>query len=205
MNNIKLCVILSLSVFLFSCSSINTDKHEIPVIDKNPSIVSFPVCYNHGCSIIKNIHVSESTWNTVESLFMNNETAFEERLAVRKAIALFEQEAALHTPVGNDRAKNTIEDLLGQQDCLDESTNTTHFMTLLSNNGLLKWHRVGSRVYRAHFFLDQHYAAQLVQVQTGERYVVDSWHLANGEPAYVQPFNEWARKRSFSPEENPSD
>ncbi len=205
MNNIKLGVVLSLSGFLFHCSSMNTDKHEIPVLNQSPSIVSFPVCFNHGCNIIQNIHMSESTWGAVEKLFVDNETAFDERLAVRKAIALFEQEAALHTPVGNDRAKNTIEELSGQQDCLDESTNTTHFMTLLSNNGLLKWHKVGSRVYRAHFIVDQHYAAQLIELQTGERYVVDSWHLANGEPAYIQSFSQWARKRSFSLEENPSD
>lgn len=147
--------------------------------------------------------MSAESWQKVQGLLVNTSSDFEERLALREAIAVFEQEAALHTPVGIDQPKNTNLGETGRQDCLDESTNTTHFLTLLQNSNLLKWHRVGPRVYRAHFMLDQHYAAQLIHQASGARYVIDSWHLGNGERPYIQPYRQWAYKKSFSKKDNP--
>jgi hypothetical protein len=188
---------------LQGCSSINAEKHEIPAIDHGVSLLRLPVCYNHGCSIIEDIQVSKTLWEKISDLFSSTQSDFDERLAIRNAIALLEKEAARFTPVGVDAPKNSNEDAHGRQDCVDESTNTTHFLKLMEKQQLLKWHRVGTRVYRAHFLIDQHYAAQIIHLHSGERYVVDSWYLSNGEMPYIQPYRSWVLKKSFSAFENP--
>ncbi|MGH1485351.1 MAG: hypothetical protein ACRBCI_03970 [Cellvibrionaceae bacterium] len=197
------CIALSF-LCLSACSSMDTSKHEIPLVKQDITINALPICYDHGCAVISHIQLSQNTWNNIQSLFSVKQLAFEERLAVRQAISLLEKEASLHTPVGIDLPKNTNDIETGRQDCLDESTNTTHFLTLLENNNLLQWHTVGSRVYRAHFLIDQHYAAQIIHKHTEQRYVVDSWYLANGELPYIQPYEQWALKKTFSLIDNPS-
>ena len=46
---------------------------------------------------------------------------------------------------------------------------------------------------------DAHYSAQVLEVATGERYVVDSWFLANGYRPVIQPVDAWGRKEPVAP------
>lgn len=193
-------LLLIMVVLVSGCVSPNADKHNIPPINANISPAHLPICYNYGCSVIDVIQVSDLTWEKIRFLFPKEQSAAAERQAIRAAVAMLEQEAALHTPVGIDRGKNYNDVGAGSQDCLDESTNTTHFLLLLQNASLLQWHSVTSRAYRAHVFLDQHYAAQIIHTTTGQRYIVDSWYLDNGNKPYVQTYRRWALKKAFAPD-----
>lgn len=59
---------------------------------------------------------------------------------------------------------------------------------------MLRWHRVAGRAYRTPYLFDPHWAGQIVELQTLDHYVVDSWFLDNGEPPYIQALNNWLRK-----------
>ena len=204
MNKIKKCLIPLFSLMVLSCSSMNAERHEaLPALNKRVDFAALPICYNHGCTQKHLISVSQPTRASIKEMFVTVSNPQEERWAIRKAVALLEQEAAKFTPVGIDQKKNTNLDEEGRQDCVDESTNTSHFLALLHQQQLLQFHRVAPRVYRAHFLLDQHYAAQIIDTLNGKHFVVDSWFLGNGELPYIQPYKRWAMKRSFLPENNP--
>jgi hypothetical protein len=200
---ISLSMVISGVILLSACSSFNAEKHEIKKLNHKITTHALPICFNHGCSSQENIQVSLNSWNKIITLFDKVSTDLQERQALRKAVSILEKEAAKYTPVGIDQAKNTNIDEHGRQDCVDESTNTTHFLLLLETHNLLKWHKVGSRVYRTHFLIDQHYAAQIIHLQSGERFVVDSWYLSNGELPFIQRYQRWRLKKSFSEIENP--
>ncbi len=174
---------LLLSIMMFSASAIAVGP-------------ALSVCYNYGCKRQAQFTLSASEWRRVVSLFEPAPTSpNEERVAIRRAVAEMESTAGLYTPVRRDRGGNPIDaEWPGQLDCIDESTNTTTYLLELERAGLLRWHTVGERVYRAPYLFDEHWSAQIQEMRSGERYAVDSWMRDNGYPPYVQPIAEWKRK-----------
>lgn len=141
--------------------------------------------------------VSAEQWHEIASLFTPpSPDAESERQAIRMAVARFEQLAGEQLPTGNDARKNRGHGS-GQTDCTDESTNTTTYLRLLQQHGLLHHHRVMNKAFRGVFELDTHWTAQVQDTGTGMIYVVDSWYLANGMPPFVQPTSDWKRKKPF--------
>lgn len=117
---------------------------------------------------------------------------------IRRAIAVLEQIAGTQTPTFRDRGRNPIiDDWPGQMDCIDESTNTRRYLDLLQERGLLRWHRAAGRAYRTPHLVDPHWAGQIVELETLDHYVVDSWFLDNGELPYIQVLNDWLRKEAL--------
>jgi hypothetical protein len=83
-------------------------------------------------------------------------------------------------------------------DCVDESTNTTTYLTMLLKDGLLKWHNVEDRATRGFFIFGwPHTTAVIRDTVTGQLYVVDSWFLDNGQPPYIQKLEDWRDKKDF--------
>jgi hypothetical protein len=105
---------------------------------------------------------------------------------------LFERIAGQVAPIHRGLAGNplAVARQPGRLDCIAESLNTTAWLILLDQHGLLRWHRVVERAYRAPL-LDQHWAARIEEVATGEYYVVDSWPQYNGLPALIQTLEDW--------------
>lgn len=163
---------------------------------------AIPICYNYSCNRTAHVRPDAVDWQRVVNQFKPAARSAEgERQMIRKAIAELEQIAGAQTPTYRDRGRNPIvEDWPGQMDCIDESTNTSRYLDLLQEQGLLRWHRVVERAYRAPYILDQHWAGQIVEQETREHFAVDSWHLDNGMPPYIQTLSEWRRKAPF-PEE----
>lgn len=80
----------------------------------------------------------------------------------------------------------------GQMDCIDETTNTTAYLLILQNEGLLRHHTVAHPVARG-FFLDGRYphATAVITAQDGEQWAVDPWPYANAEDVDVMTLDEW--------------
>lgn len=156
----------------------------------------YRVCFNYDCNRSQAVHLSPQEWQVVVNQFRPAAgSAGEERGMIRRAIAVLEHITGTKTPTHRDRGGNAIPDNNhGQMDCIDESTNTSNYLSLLDAHGLLRWHRAAGRAYRAPYWVDVHWAGQIVEVQTQDRYVVDSWFLDNGEMPYVQALNDWLRK-----------
>lgn len=166
-------------------------------VDVRPPDIT--ICYNYGCNRTALVRPSTREWQTVVNQFKPAaRSAAEERQMIRRAIAVLEHVAGTQTPTFRDRGGNPIiDDWPGQMDCIDESTNTARYLDLLQGQGLLRWHAIVGRAYRAPHLFDPHWAGQIVERGTLDHYVVDSWHLDNGEPPYIQALNEWLRKDPF--------
>ena len=186
-------VVLVLTVLPVACTSVRTAA---PVSNDPIPLDRVPVEYGFAQRITETFAMSPADWAEIEAAFTPRAaTAAQEREQIRQAVALMEMRAGRSTPAREDRGRNaTVPETMGQMDCINESTNTTTYLRLFEQQGLLHHHVVLGRAYRAPVLLDAHYSAQILEIATSERYVVDSWYLANGLPPIVQPVGEWGRK-----------
>ena len=168
----------------------------LPVLAVDRPLPDITICYNYNCNRSAHVRPAADEWNTVVNQFKPAaRSAVEERQMIRRAIAVLEHIAGTQTPTFRDRGRNPIvDDWPGQMDCIDESTNTKRYLDVLQEWGLLRWHRVVERAYRTPHLVDPHWAGQIVERGTLDRYVVDSWFLDNGNLPYVQALNNWLRK-----------
>lgn len=194
----RLFLVFLISLLLFACQPVqplhNTQSFlESKNLTQNPTPQHYSICHNTNCFKQVDISLKPEEWNQVRALFTNVENAAEERDAIAKSIGLLETFAGQQSLVYLDHAKNNhTYGEKGQQDCVDESTNSTVYLLLLKNDDLLKFHDVYQPVFRTIFMMvGQHYAAAIREMQTDEIYVVDSWFEANGQPAHIIPHTDW--------------
>ncbi len=159
--------------------------------------IEFEVCHDFGCRAQSQIMLSGEEWRSVTGI-LNASSASQERNRIKEAIARMEVLAGNYSPIHQDLAMNLpVHDVAkdagqysGQLDCIDESINTTRFLTLFSKQGLLRFHEVLDRAYRRSF-IRQHWAAQVEDRESGKRYVIDSWFEDNGEPPVLVSSERW--------------
>ena len=158
---------------------------------------NFPHCYGYGCEKKKSIHFSDKDWQPIKSLFTPaSKTAEEERTRIKSAIAVFEQIAGKQAGTENDKAgtfRHIMADGL-QQDCVDESINTTIYLSLLEHENLMLHHRVLSPTVRLpiiHAGRWPHQTAVIEDVSNTQKYAVDSWFHDNGEPSEIIKLEDW--------------
>ena len=168
----------------------------LPVLAVDRPLPVITICYNYNCNRTAHVRPASGEWQAVRNQFRPAaRSAVEERQMIRRAIAILEHIAGMQTPTFRDRGRNPIvDDWPGQMDCIDESTNTARYLDLLQERGLLNWHRAVGRTYRTPHLVDPHWAGQIIELDTLDHYVVDSWFLDNGELPYIQALNAWKRK-----------
>ena len=164
-----------------------------------------PFIYSAGKLVQTTITVSSQDWARIEGFFEPLATTpMEERHQIRYSIAVFEQIAGIQTGTWKDQAVNHAH--LGSDaalDCIDESTNTTVYLRVLEQQGLLRYHHVEPPIARHRFFLDIHQTAVITELASGDEYVVDSWFRDNGFPPYVTTVDAWFAREPFPADENP--
>ena len=167
-----------------------------PLMAVDRPLPEVTICYNYDCNRTAHVRPAAGEWQTVVNQFKPPaRLAAEERDMIRRAIAVLEHIAGTQTPTFRDRGRNPIvDDWPGQMDCIDESMNTKRYLDLLQERNLLRWHRVADRAYRAPHLFDQHWAGQIIELETLDSYIVDSWFLDNGELPYIQAASAWQRK-----------
>ena len=154
------------------------------------------VCHAYTCRQQTRVNFPPSAIAEVKKLMeetKKEDTAFEERRAVAYAISWFEITVGNKIGTSADRPGMEYEGPGDptQQDCVDEATNTTSYLMLLEQNGLLKYHKVGAPFSKENLLRGvagwPHWTAVLVEQGSGQRWAVDSWIYANGEnPAIVE-------------------
>ena len=170
----------------------------------DPAPGKFSVCHGGSCTIVSQVALDESQWARIASAFAAPAgDAQEERARIAEAVARFETIVGAITGTDDDRAENQRGDnWQGQMDCIDESTNTTTYLRILTRQGLLRFHRVEARVTRGFFFFGwPHTTAVVSDVKTGARWAVDSWFFENGKPPVIVPLELW--KTGWRPEKPP--
>lgn len=160
--------------------------------------IDLTICHGFGCTIEESVSISIQEWRQITAYFSKPaETARGERVQIRKAVGWFEVIMGRYTPIHLDRGRDEFPDRfndakpVGQMDCIDEARNTTTYLSLMERAGLFRHHRVVERAYRRTLW-DQHYAGQIEEVKTGERWVVDSWFHDFGKLPHVARSTEWA-------------
>lgn len=159
---------------------------------------AFYSCTSYHCKSGRQVQLSEPQWQAVRRLLGNAASPAEERRRLRRAIALLEQQTGIITGTWRDLAGNVAgAGQPGQLDCIAESKNTTTYLQLLSNAGLLKWHVAEAREVRHPLIFNVHWTAVIRDTRSDRRYAVDTWFRDNGEPPYIQPLEDWKSGRSF--------
>lgn len=163
-----------------------------------PTPASFSICHGHTCRFVAQAGFSIAQWQSIETAFAGGfASAQREREILPVIIGMMETLVGVQTGTGGDLAENHARHgESGQMDCIDESSNTLTYLTLLDDAALLRWHRVGTRLNRGPYTLVMqapHSAAEMIELATGTRYAVDSWFGANGQPAMVVSQAVWAR------------
>ena len=172
-----------------------------------PATASMPYfvhCYDFGCKSTHEIHYSPLQWDRIKSIFKQTELdRDQEKQAIRQAIATMERFSGEIAGTYRDKAGNYPGyDIAKQMDCIDESTNTFQYLLALEDLQLLQHHRVDQK-YRRIIFIFTHWTAAVAEIDSERIFVVDSWYRDNGEPPYIQPLEDWQRKRDWPPALNP--
>lgn len=158
-------------------------------------------CHGYGCRRIDNITFTKRDWRDVNAIFRPKpRNAEAERQRISKAIALFENKIGPRAGTQNDVRGTFRETGDFQLDCVDESTNTTTYLSLLERSGLLKFHTVKGPTMRfpiVHAGRWPHQTAVIEETKTGILYAVDSWFRDNGAPADIISLKEW--KQGWKP------
>ena len=159
-----------------------------------PTWDRFSVCYDHSCNTVKYTSLDEDQWETFTAPFASPaENPQEERAAIAEAIARIENIVGQQTGTHADKGENMRGfGQPGQMDCIDESTNTHTYLTLIENAGLMRWHTLSARSTRFGIFVGMpHTTAVITENDSGVRFAVDSWFHDNGEPPAIIELSEW--------------
>lgn len=201
--------LLLAAIFLSACAGGNNIDYlkmrDIPA----PTIESFTHCYNYGCAKKETLKIPDSTLKKLKSIFTTPPPykANHEIQMILQALKVFEQDIGEIVGTKNDKRgtfrayqDDSIESKSFQQDCIDESTNTTTYLTLLNNLGYLKFHSPAFPANRQPLSGGNwwHQTATIVDNETGDRYAVDTWFEDNGKAGYIVPLKEW--KKGWRPE-----
>jgi len=198
-RNAALLVAVASSVLAAGCTHqpfSNALEHYSTVEVKPANATTVHVCSAYGCRTKTRVRFSAAQLDEIREVMKTtakDESAAEERRAVAYAVGWLERHGGERIGTKNDRAGM---DFLAsgdpeQQDCLDEATNTTSYLTLLAKNGMLKHHTVAAPFAKENYLRGisgwTHWTAVLNETEGGQRWAVDSWIQKNGvNPAIVE-------------------
>ena len=179
--------------------ALGVDHYSVFKVDP-PRNRTVTVCHANGCRQKTRFTFTQADITELKRLMEKTkkaDTPHEERRAIAYAIGWMERRTGEVVGTKNDRPGM---DFAGsgdptQQDCVDEATNTTSYLTVLQNEGLLKHHTVGQPFAKENYLRGvagwTHWTATIYEKESGVRWAVDSWIYENGENPAVVKANEW--------------
>jgi hypothetical protein len=160
-----------------------------------PSPDAFTLCYGDECEVSADTGLSGEEWKEIVLLFKSVNSAETERDTLARAIRMFEQYT-------NGRIRNVsregsgFDSKRGAQpvDRYDVAVNTSTYLHILRNYGLLKYHKPRDIIRKTGFHLtDVDQTATIVDITTGLYYAVDAWPVKQSVPVQVVPQELWIR------------
>ena len=185
-------------ILVTGCASAQAPSYQLYLTKKGlgqQTPQNFQHCHGYGCKYIADVALSAKDWKDIgRPLKHAKNTPEAEREAIKKTIAIFEQKVGQQTGTHVDQWGTFRKTGHHQLDCVDESTNTTIYLSLLDQKGLLRHHRVESPNARfpiIHAGRWPHQTAVISETGTKNFFVVDSWFHDNGEPAEIVGLKQW--------------
>lgn len=197
----KLCSGILLMVLITSCATgqgsdllgfLAEYGNDRPVPSK------FNFCYAHGCRKVISASISESDWEKIREIFLPSpETPARERRMISWAIGSLESVVGKMTGTHIDVGGSFTGSLRNNQlDCVDETINTSTYLTMMKNDGLILFHELSEPASRGYFIWGwPHTTAVIKEKSSGQHYAVDSWFFDNGTPPLVIPLRDWIAGR----------
>ena len=172
-------------------SSLESTLKRLDLAQPRPE--SFRVCRGFGCRSVAPAAFSDEEWGSVRAIFEPVPAdAVEERARVREAVSLWEILLGPKVGTGDDQAENTGTGRgTVQLDCVAEAVNTSIFLVMLENDGLLRFHTVARTEKRGLGIFSPHNTAVLRETGNGRSWAVDSWFHANGVLPEVIDLDRW--------------
>ena len=167
----------------------------------DPDYKHFSMCHDQGCKTVEQLSLSKEQWQQIVQYFQPAAiSAAQEREQIARAIAQFEHIIGIKTNTSEDKAGLFAHmGSAGQLDCIDESTNSTTYLHILNQAGLLKWHEPMNHVTRGFFIFGwPHSSAAMREKYSKKEYAVDSWFEDNGQLPHIIPLSQW--DSGWSPE-----
>ena len=167
-----------------------------------PTYHKFSVCQQHTCEKVVTLSLSTAEWHEITfPLKVPLPTAGKERDAIAATVSNMETVVGRRTGTYLDKGGNLAGfGQPGQMDCIDESTNTMTYMSMLAENSLLQHHSVVDRSTRFGIFAGApHTTAVIREHSSGRRFAVDSWFFDNGHPPAIIDIQTW--KAGWTPDD----
>ena len=184
---------LLLATLVWSAAQADTFLRDDLILQPTPEMLS--VCHGNTCRLVAFVSLEQEQWRAIRELFdPPADSAETERGQIWVAIARMESFIGPKTGTGHDLGgvEHPFASGDDQMDCIDESTNTSLYITLFQNAGLLRFHQVDDRATRGYFFRGwPHTTAVMLEIETGKLWAVDSWFFDNGVPPAIVPLEEW--------------
>lgn len=191
---------LAASVWLAGCTHEgfgSAERHFATFSVPEPKGATVHVCHAYGCQLRTKFTFNEADIAELGAIMAkwrgNADSPEDERRGVAYAIGWIERRVGNVIGTKDDRAGMdfTASGDPTQQDCVDEATNTTSYLTVLANKGLLRHHTVAVPFAKENYLRGiagwTHWTAVLTETANKQRWAVDSWIYANGEnPAIVE-------------------
>lgn len=161
------------------------------------------LCFNWSCASRQYVKFTAAEMaNVAQQMALCSNDNLHDRLQ-RMRIGIWQMEvlAQKYQPVlANDQAINDTDyDQPGRMDCIDNATNTSTYLNVLHDLGLLPGWRMEEAKTRNLFSLDVHWTAAAVDVRDAQKekpvWVIDSWFRANGHLPVVMPLTDWGNNR----------
>lgn len=198
----KVLAALGLLWILGACTSLSpvlqTPPPEVTTrISSNFDAEKLAYCFGYSCARQHTVSFPPVRWREVHALFAESGMGAErERQQIRTAIGLMERIAAAQAGTEGDLAGTTPITLQAngpaQLDCYDEAINTSNFLGLLEQNGLLRYHRVRAPVQRWFVGGDYiHATAVIEESDSVVAYAVDGSFHDNGEAGETPLLDAW--------------
>jgi len=194
----KLLSIIFISFLLSGCVTAKRDmiRDQLGRNNMNDPVPSnFRICYSHGCRQSAVINLTENEWNTVRQVFSSEpENPSQERDSIAQAMSILETIVGKRTGTDGDIGGSFPGTFRNKQlDCKDEALNTSLYLTMMIEDGLITFHELVRYAYRGYFVKGwPHQATVMAEKDSGKEYVVDSWFLDNGKPPFILPIEVWS-------------
>ena len=194
MRGFRAIPVIVLAAATAGCSSASSNMTSEML---KPSAGRIYVCHGFDCRRKTKLDLTEADGLRFASIMAAGKASAEaERAAVSKAVQYFEDRAAAAIGV-RDKPKSdlTQSGLMGQMDCIDESSNTRLLLLHLEARGLIRHHKVEGNVSRG-AFVDGRYphSTAVLRDPQGKRWAIDSWYEPAGGPPDIMPLEAWQKR-----------
>jgi hypothetical protein len=178
----------------------SVDRHFADFHSREPRGNTVHVCHAYGCKLQTRFRFTDEDIATIRELMektRKGDTAHEERRAIAYAIGWMERRTGDVIGTKDDRPGMDFSASGDptQQDCVDEATNTTSYLMVLANNGLLRHHTVGTPFAKENLLRGvagwPHWTAVIRETASSQKWAVDSWIFANGENPAIVEVEKW--------------